>query len=65
MKLTVIIPIYNEASTLAALLDRVVAVDIDKEMTKLAENNLMYKTGVEALLRKLAALKHAIIEGGK
>ena len=40
-------------------------VDIDKEMTKLAENNLMYKTGVEALLRKLAALKHAIIEGGK
>jgi flagellar basal-body rod protein FlgB len=40
-------------------------VDIDKEMTKLAENNLMYKTGVEVLLRKLAALKHAIIEGGK
>ena len=40
-------------------------VDIDKEMTKLAENNLIYKTGVEALLRKLAALKHAIIEGGK
>jgi flagellar basal body rod protein FlgB len=40
-------------------------VDIDKEMTKLAENNLMYRTGVEVLLRKLAALKHAIIEGGK
>ena len=40
-------------------------VDIDKEMTKLAENNLMYRTGVEVLLRKLAALKYAIIEGGK
>jgi flagellar basal-body rod protein FlgB len=40
-------------------------VDIDKEMAKLAENNLLYKTGVEVLLRKLATLKHAIIEGGK
>lgn len=32
MKLTVIIPIYNEASTLGALLKRVEAVDIDKEI---------------------------------
>ncbi len=40
-------------------------VDIDKEMTKLAENNLMYRTGVEVLLKKLAGLKHAIIEGGR
>lgn len=32
MKLTVIIPIYNEASTLAALLARVLAVPIDKEV---------------------------------
>jgi flagellar basal-body rod protein FlgB len=40
-------------------------VDIDKEMAKLAENNLLYRTGVEVLLKKLAALKHAIIEGGK
>jgi glycosyltransferase involved in cell wall biosynthesis len=32
MKLTVIIPIYNEATTLAALLERVVAVPIQKEI---------------------------------
>ena len=32
MKLTVIIPIYNEASTLAALLERVVAVNVHKEI---------------------------------
>jgi len=32
MKLTVIIPIYNEASTLGALLDRVQAVPIEKEI---------------------------------
>lgn len=32
MKLTVIIPIYNEATTLAALLTRVVAVPIQKEV---------------------------------
>ncbi len=32
MKLTVIIPIYNEASTLGALLSRVEAVDIEKEI---------------------------------
>ncbi|MDX1616908.1 MAG: glycosyltransferase family 2 protein [Candidatus Promineifilaceae bacterium] len=32
MRLTVIIPIYNEASTLAALLARVIAVPLDKEI---------------------------------
>jgi glycosyltransferase involved in cell wall biosynthesis len=32
MKLTVIIPIYNEASTLGALLERVRAVDVDKQI---------------------------------
>jgi glycosyltransferase involved in cell wall biosynthesis len=32
MKLTVIIPIYNEATTLAALLARVVAVPVQKEV---------------------------------
>ncbi|MFZ0547993.1 MAG: glycosyltransferase family 2 protein, partial [Candidatus Promineifilaceae bacterium] len=32
MKLTIIIPIYNEASTLGALLTRVEAVDIEKEI---------------------------------
>lgn len=32
MKLTIIIPIYNEASTLARLLERVQAVDVDKQI---------------------------------
>jgi glycosyltransferase involved in cell wall biosynthesis len=32
LKLTVIIPIYNEASTLAALLQRVLAVPVEKEI---------------------------------
>ncbi len=40
-------------------------VDIDKEMTKLAENNLRYRTGVEVLLKKLNGLKYAITEGGR
>ena len=40
-------------------------VDIDAEMSKLAENNLRYQTGVEALLRKFRGLKHAITEGGR
>ena len=40
-------------------------VDIDQEMAKLAENNLMFQTGVQALVKKLEALKTTIIEGGK
>ncbi len=40
-------------------------VDIDKEMSRLAENNLRYQTGVELLLRKFTGLKHAIAEGGR
>lgn len=40
-------------------------VNVDKEMTKLTENNLMYRAGVEALLRKLAILKTVIQEGGR
>ena len=41
------------------------SIDIDKEMSKLAENNLRYRTGVEVLLRKLSKLKYAITEGGR
>ncbi|MBW2108440.1 MAG: flagellar basal body rod protein FlgB [Deltaproteobacteria bacterium] len=40
-------------------------VDIDREMSKLAENNLRYQSGIEALLRKFSILKQAIIEGGR
>jgi len=40
-------------------------VDIDKEMTKLMENNLIYRTAIETLLRKIAILKEVIREGGR
>ena len=41
------------------------AVDIDQEMAKLAENNLMFQAGVQSLVKKLEALKMTITEGGK
>jgi flagellar basal-body rod protein FlgB len=40
-------------------------VDIDQEMSKLAENNLRYQTDIEVLLRKFAMLKQGIMEGGR
>lgn len=40
-------------------------VEIDKEMTKLTENNLVYRTAIETLLRKLSLLKEVIREGGR
>ncbi len=40
-------------------------VDIDKEMSKLAENNLRYQTSAEVLLRKFTKLKDVIAEGGR
>jgi flagellar basal-body rod protein FlgB len=40
-------------------------VDIDKEMSRLAENNLRYRTATETLLRKIAILKEVIREGGR
>lgn len=41
------------------------SVDIDREMSRLAENNLRYRGSVEVLLRKLSKLKYAITEGGR
>lgn len=40
-------------------------VEIDREMTKLMENNLVYRTAIETLLRKLTLLKEVIREGGR
>jgi flagellar basal-body rod protein FlgB len=39
-------------------------VNIDKEMAKLAENNLRFNADVQALIKKLDGLRFAI-EGGK
>jgi len=38
---------------------------IDRQMVKLMENNLSYRTAVELLLRKIAILKEVIREGGQ
>jgi flagellar basal-body rod protein FlgB len=40
-------------------------VNVDKEMTKLTENNLTYRSAVEVLLRKISLLKEIIKEGGQ
>ncbi len=41
------------------------AVDLDRELAKLAENNLMFLAGVQALIKKFEALKVTILEGGR
>jgi flagellar basal-body rod protein FlgB len=40
-------------------------VNIDREMTKLVENDLIYRTASEILIRKIAFLKEIIREGGR
>ncbi len=40
-------------------------LNIDREMTKLTQNNLIYRTSVEALLRKMAILREVISQGGR
>jgi flagellar basal-body rod protein FlgB len=40
-------------------------VQLDREMAKLAENNLMFQAGVQALLKKFEAMKTVIQEGGR
>ena len=40
-------------------------VDMEKEMAKMAENSILYKGAVEAIRKKLGALKYAVTEGGR
>lgn len=40
-------------------------VDMDNEMKKLTENKLIYRTAVEAMLRKINIIKSVIKEGGR
>jgi flagellar basal body rod protein FlgB len=40
-------------------------VNIDQEMTKLAENNLQYQSAVQALTKKLETIKYVISDGGR
>ncbi len=40
-------------------------VRLDQEMAKLAENQLMFQAGIQALLKKFESLKNVIQEGGR
>jgi len=40
-------------------------MSIDKVMNKMTENNLIYRTATETLLRKIAIMKEVIREGGR
>ena len=40
-------------------------VDMDNEMKKLTENKMVYRTAVEAMLRKITIIKDVIKEGGR
>jgi flagellar basal-body rod protein FlgB len=40
-------------------------VDLEKEMSNLAENTLMYKAALELINKKIAALKYAVSDGGR
>ncbi len=59
---------FHIPETLERPLEAVVSsegVNLDQEMANLTENNLMFQAGVQALVKKLEALKTTIIEGGK
>jgi flagellar basal-body rod protein FlgB len=40
-------------------------VDLEKEMSNLSENTIMYKAALELINKKIAALKYAVSEGGR
>lgn len=39
-------------------------VDLEKEMSALAENTVLYKAAIQLINKKLGALKYAVTEGG-
>lgn len=39
------------------------SVDLEKEMSALAENSILYKSALQLINKKMAALKYAISEG--
>jgi flagellar basal-body rod protein FlgB len=40
-------------------------VDLEREMTSLSENSLLYKSALQLINKKMAALKYAATEGGR
>ncbi|MDY0131552.1 MAG: flagellar basal body rod protein FlgB [Desulforegulaceae bacterium] len=52
--------VYDNSDTFH--LDR---VDIDEQMSNLAENNIKYRSAIELMTRKMRILKYSIDEGGR
>jgi flagellar basal-body rod protein FlgB len=40
-------------------------VDLEKEMSTLAENTILYRTAIELIKKKLGTMKYAVTEGGR
>ena len=40
-------------------------VNLEREMTNLAENSILYKAAIQLINKKMAALKYAVSEGGR
>ncbi len=40
-------------------------VDLEREMSSLAENSIMYKAAVQLINKKMAALRYAATDGGR
>ncbi len=40
-------------------------VDMEKEMSSLSENSIMYKAALQLINKKLGALRYAVTEGGR
>lgn len=40
-------------------------VDLEREMSTLAENTILYRTAVELIKKKLGSMKYAVTEGGR
>ncbi len=58
-------PIYDATGNIKPDIVTGGDVDIDKQMAKLAENNLMYNAMIQILGRKYRAIREAIDQGGR
>ena len=58
-------PTYNAMGEVSTQVITGGDVDLDKQMAKLAENNLKYNTMVQILSRKYRAVKDTIEQGGR
>ena len=59
------LPVYDSSGKITPEVTTGGDVDIDKQMSKLAENNLMYNAMMQLLGRKYRAIRETIAEGGR